>query len=132
MKQCSFCSEYIKDKAIKCRYCWEWLEKNKISTDYSSKILKVLITLLILAIIWFWPYEFYLLNRLIVFVLSLYLLIKEKKRENYNEFRFWVYTSTAIMYNPFALVYLNRWIWTVIDIALIYLFYKFLKQYEKM
>lgn len=132
MKQCSFCSEYIQSKAIKCRYCWEWLDKNKVATDYSSKILKALIVLLILAIIWFWPYEFYLLNRLIVFILSLYLLIKEKKRENYDEFRFWVYVSTAIAYNPFALVYLNRWIWTVIDIALIYLFYKFLKQYEKM
>jgi hypothetical protein len=132
MKQCSFCSEYIQNKAIKCRYCWEWLNKNNVATDYSSKILKTLIVLLILAIIWFWPYEFYLLNRLIVFVLSLYLLIKEKKRESYDEFRFWVYVSTAIAYNPFALVYLNRWIWTLIDLALIYLFYKFLKQYEKM
>lgn len=33
MKKCPFCSEEIQDEAKKCRFCWEWLDKEYLTSD---------------------------------------------------------------------------------------------------
>ena len=41
MKKCLFCSEDIQDDAIKCRYCGEWVSKNKSAYPATFKNSKV-------------------------------------------------------------------------------------------
>lgn len=36
-KTCPFCQERIRQEAVKCRYCGEWMEKPRVSTDSPSE-----------------------------------------------------------------------------------------------
>ncbi len=41
MKKCPFCAEIIKDEAVKCRYCHEWLGDKEQSESTESSLISV-------------------------------------------------------------------------------------------
>lgn len=49
--KCPFCNEDIKDGAIKCRYCWEFLNKKEQSTSESNGEVKVYWVMSIIIIV---------------------------------------------------------------------------------
>lgn len=138
MLKCPYCWEKIQSSAKKCRFCWEWINGSSISPENKSKeirkirlennLLKVSCVMLWIAVIWFGWYGFYLLNRLVIFIIMLILFIKTYRFAPRNEQRSWIFWITAIVYNPFFSIYLTRPIRTVIDIVLIIIFISIIKE----
>lgn len=83
--------------------------------------------ILLIAALFPWPYGYYGLLRLAVFVVSAWIA--------YEQWRFddaasgWVvaFGGVALLYNPFMPVYLTREIWSVLNIATAVLFFAHLR-----
>ena len=61
-----------------------------------------------------WPYGFFTLLRFVVFASSVYVawMAYEAQKEKWV----WIFGFLAVLFNPFFVVYLNREIWSVIDL----------------
>jgi len=69
--------------------------------------------MLLLAIPAIWPYSYFQLLRVVVFVSGIYLAYELNKKgvQNWT----WIMAITAIVFNPFLPVYLSKGTWSVMD-----------------
>ncbi|MEI6519750.1 MAG: DUF6804 family protein [bacterium] len=79
-------------------------------------------TIAILMLIWAYypgnPYGYYNLLRLICCAVFLYLSVSAYNRKDNNWI--WVFGVMAILYNPFIKIYLNREMWSIVNIITIF------------
>ena len=69
---------------------------------------------LFLAMIKGWPYGFFILLRLVVFVTTVYLSWLAYKIE--KEVWIWIFGFIALVFNPFIPLHLGRHLWKPIDL----------------
>lgn len=81
-----------------------------------KKNIALLITaaFLFLAMFGGWPYGFFTLLRFVVFASSAYVawMAYEAKKEKWV----WIFGFLAVLFNPFFPIYLNRDLWSFIDV----------------
>lgn len=97
------------------------MEKLKIA----KQPLIVSIIMLFLAIPPMWPYGYYMLLRLVVCGVSIYVLAKAKEIKNDN--LMWGMGFIAVLFNPLIPVALGKGLWAVIDIVVAIIFLNLLK-----
>lgn len=91
----------------------------------------VAIVILLLSFIDF-PYGFYTLLRIIVTGIALYYAYHLHKKNETQEFWFWVFTGIAILFNPFISIYLyDKSVWGVIDLVVAVLLLCFIRMIRK-
>ena len=83
--------------------------------------LKVAIVLLVLAVIPVWPYGYYLLLRVVVFAVTLYLAIAGASLGTGHRAALVV---LAVLFNPVFDVSLTRLVWLPIDVGVAYYFWR--------
>lgn len=71
---------------------------------------------LFLALFDGWPYGFFTLLRFVVFAITAYIawISYEQKKEKWV----WVFGFLAVLFNPFIPIYLNRELWSIIDLIM--------------
>jgi hypothetical protein len=76
--------------------------------------------LLLLAIPPIWPYEYYMILRIVICASAVFHAYKfyEKKNDNWM----WVFGVIAVVFNPFVPLSLNKGAWSIIDIVAAVLF----------
>jgi hypothetical protein len=62
-----------------------------------------------------WPYGFFTLLRFVVFAATAYVawMAYEQQKEKW----IWIFGFLAVLFNPFFPIYLNRNLWSIIDLA---------------
>jgi len=62
-----------------------------------------------------WPYGFFTLLRFVVFATTAYVawMAYEQQREKW----IWIFGFLAVLFNPFFPIYLNRDLWSIIDLV---------------
>lgn len=94
------------------------LEAGNMKKQEKLKFTKIpaLIAIAMLLLSFFsWPYGYYTLLRLVLAASGIYyaLYLYQKKRQG---FWFWAMLAIAILFNPIAVIHLNREIWGAIDL----------------
>jgi len=76
--------------------------------------LLIAVGFLFLAMFNGWPYGFFTLLRFVVFASSAYVawMAYEAQKEKWV----WIFGFLAVLFNPFIVIYLNRELWSVIDV----------------
>jgi hypothetical protein len=83
------------------------------------KLLAYIIFIAILPL----PYSFYILLRPLVFLVVIYLLLRDWKNINRNTKV--ILVVITILFNPIAAIYLSKFIWIPIDFVCGYYFLKY-------
>jgi len=84
------------------------LEKKKNIATIISAIF------LFLAMFSGWPYGFFTLLRLVIFVATAYIawIAYEEKQEKWT----WIFCFLAVIFNPFIPLYFGRSFWVIVDL----------------
>ena len=147
LKKCINCNELIKKSAIKCRYCYKWMEVANSSPEdkwnlpltntrkqllLENRLLKISCFILGIAIIWIGGYGYYMFSRLAIFLIMLYLFIKNyKSKWGKNERKLRLFGITGIIYNPLLSITLTSFLWIIVDlIVIIQIIYKLYGSYS--
>lgn len=85
------------------------------SNKKKNIIVSIAALFLFAALIDGWPYGFFTLLRFVVFVATAYVawMAYEQKREKW----IWIFGFLAVLFNPFFPIYLNRDLWSIIDLV---------------
>ena len=86
-----------------------------MGTDKKKNIIAIVAaTFLFLALFDGWPYGFFTLLRFVVFASTAYIawIAYEQKKEKWV----WIFGFLAVLFNPFIAIYLNRELWSIIDL----------------
>lgn len=88
--------------------------------EYRILFSKIAATALFIAVIPIWPYFFYQFLKIAIFgaaAFSIYLYHKEKNKR-------WMITMivVAIIFNPINPLYFGHFLWSLIDLAVAYIF----------
>ncbi len=78
------------------------------------KIIKILISFLLLLAVFGLPYAFYIFLRIIVFTSMIFFIFTEYK--TIDKWITFIYVILAVLFNPIIPVYLTKEIWFYIDI----------------
>lgn len=81
------------------------------------RIVSIVVAVALVAALGPWPYGYYQLLRVVVFLAGLYcgLMLRQSSDRNDQNLA-WALFGTALVFNPFLPVYLPRELWSVIDI----------------
>lgn len=101
----------------------------KQSTSFMKPLLVIAIIMLLLGMLSGWPYGYYTLLRLVVFVTSCLITIAAYKMQK-NGWAIGI-GFIAILFNPFMLVHLDKAIWRVVDFIVAVIFLNFLLRMRK-
>jgi len=85
------------------------------SNKKKNIIVSIAALFLFVALIDGWPYGFFTLLRFVVFAATAYVawMAYEQQKEKW----IWIFGFLAVLFNPFFPIYLNRDLWSVIDLV---------------
>jgi len=78
-------------------------------------VLMIMLVALIGALLPMWPYQYYIVLRVVISVGAVYLVYLYRAKLKVPHFIFLV--ILALTYNPIVLVRLDEWTWTAVDVA---------------
>jgi hypothetical protein len=82
------------------------------------KIVSIITAIALVVALGPWPYGYYQLLRVAVFLTGLYVgVMLRQSSDSTNQNFAWVLFGTALVFNPFLPVYLPREVWSVLDIV---------------
>jgi hypothetical protein len=64
-----------------------------------------------------WPYDYYMLLRMIVCVAAALLALLAYRRSDELTIWFGVFVTLAILFNPILPIHLTRSVWTILDLG---------------